>query len=74
MKNLVISGVTLIALSAAASAADLPSRMAPAPALVPVFTWTGFYGGVNAGAGIPSTNDRTVLRSPRSFDPSPAKD
>jgi len=74
MKNLVISGVTLIALSAAASAADLPSRMAPAPALVPVFTWTGFYGGVNAGAGIPSTNDRTVLRSPRSFDSSPAKD
>lgn len=37
-----------------AFAADLPARsMAPAPyiAAAPIFTWTGFYVGLNAGAG-----------------------
>ena len=47
-----LSGVALGILSTVAVAADLPSRRAPAPYIAPppVFTWTGFYIGLNAGA------------------------
>ncbi|MBM6595809.1 outer membrane protein [Microvirga pudoricolor] len=53
MKKILLSSVALLSLTAGAMAADLPSRRAPAPiiAAVPVFTWTGFYVGVNAGYG-----------------------
>ncbi len=50
MKKLLLSATALVALTAVASAADLPSRSAPVlAAAVPVFTWTGAYVGVNAG-------------------------
>ncbi|MDP4021822.1 porin family protein, partial [Methylobacterium sp. NEAU 140] len=50
MKKLSTSLVMFTALTAAASAADLPRR-APPPVFtpVPVFTWTGAYFGINAG-------------------------
>ncbi len=64
MKKYLLSSVAalgLVAAAGAASAADLPSRKGPvvAPIYAPIFTWTGFYVGVNAGYGfgqVDSTN------------------
>lgn len=54
MKKVLLAGVAFASLAAsgAAFAADLPSRRIEpvAPVVVaPIFTWTGFYVGVNAG-------------------------
>ncbi|MEE7490714.1 outer membrane protein (plasmid) [Methylobacterium oryzae CBMB20] len=51
MTKLLASLAAFTALTAAASAADLPRRAAPPPIFtpVPVFTWTGAYFGINAG-------------------------
>src|SRR4051794_12766759 len=61
MKKLLLSSVALCGLTATALAADLPRRtvVAPAPyvAAVPVFTWTGFYIGANAGYGFSDRNN-----------------
>ena len=54
------SSVALLGLTAGATAADLPHRtvVAPAPVIpVPVFTWTGFYIGVNAGGAFTTNNN-----------------
>ncbi len=50
MKRIVLSLFAATAMTAAASAADLPRRAQPAY-IAPVFTWTGFYAGLNAGYG-----------------------
>ena len=61
MKKILLSSVALFGLTATALAADLPRRtiaVAPAPIVAaPVFTWTGFYVGVNAGYGFSDRND-----------------
>lgn len=58
MKKTLLAAASLVALSSAAFAADLPARgpaVAPAPLYAaPIFTWSGFYVGLNAGAAFRS--------------------
>ena len=51
--GLLAASAALAIVASTAHAADLPGRYAPAPAYsaMPVFTWTGFYAGLNAGYG-----------------------
>ena len=54
IRTLLLGSAAAALLAGAATAADLPRKSAPvAPAFapVPVFAWTGFYAGVNAGYG-----------------------
>jgi outer membrane immunogenic protein len=63
MRKILLASVALAAVSAPALAADLPSRKyEPAAPVVyaPVFTWTGFYVGLNAGVGFSQSNNTTV--------------
>ncbi|WP_332116708.1 outer membrane protein [Azorhizobium caulinodans] len=54
MKRLLLSSALVIAIAAPAAAADLATRYpvkAPVAPVAPVFSWTGFYIGANAGYG-----------------------
>ncbi len=68
MKKLLLASTVLAGLTATASAADLPRRAAPPPVYnpIPVFTWTGFYAGFNAGYGFGTNDDRgaTTITDP----------
>jgi outer membrane immunogenic protein len=49
--SLMVAGVLAAAMTTSVSAADMPARVAKAPAaaVVPVFNWSGFYVGASAG-------------------------
>jgi len=64
MRKLLLASASLAALSGTAFAADLPARStAPAAPIVyaPIFTWTGFYVGVNAGIGFGGKSSSTTF-------------
>jgi opacity protein-like surface antigen len=55
-----MAGAALVAaVAGSVQAADMPVKAPPAP--VPVYTWTGFYGGINGGYG---WSDRTITFTP----------
>src|SRR5206468_3240469 len=60
LRKILMTTVTASAMVGSAYAADLPSRRAPPVAYVPpvpIFTWTGFYVGVNAGGAFRTNNN-----------------
>ncbi|MGO4674834.1 outer membrane protein, partial [Bosea sp. 2YAB26] len=60
--GLVSTAVLATCLATSALSADLPSRQAPPPPIVyaPVFTWAGFYIGLNAGMGWADSGNITI--------------
>ncbi len=76
MKHFVLGGLAISALLIAAplsvaTAADMPLK-APPPAPLPVYSWTGFYIGLNAGYGWGRTHDDVnYLPDAASFGASP---
>lgn len=69
MKNFLTTTAALAALVAAvpAFAADMPARYAKAPPMVsPIYNWTGFYIGVNAGYGFSDRDTITTTGQARS--------
>jgi len=52
MKKIIAIAAALLGTASVASAADMAVKAPPYAAPVPVFTWTGCYVGVHAGAGV----------------------
>jgi outer membrane immunogenic protein len=60
LRKILMTTVAATALAGSAFAADLPSRRPPPVAYVPpvpIFTWTGFYIGANAGGAFRADNN-----------------
>jgi outer membrane immunogenic protein len=60
MRKFLLGTVCAVALGGTAMAADL-APPPPPPPIIPIFTWTGFYVGVNAGYGWSTNNDNGVF-------------
>jgi outer membrane immunogenic protein len=63
MKHFALAASILAITSAGASAADIAPRTytkAPVVPVAPIFSWTGFYGGLNAGYADPTANFSVV--------------
>jgi outer membrane immunogenic protein len=68
MKKLLLAGISIAALVGPAMAADLarPVYRAPVAVAVPVYTWTGWYAGLNAG-WVDATGQVNTNAAPVSF-------
>jgi outer membrane immunogenic protein len=60
LKAILKSAAMIATLAGSAQAADMPLKARPAP--VPVYTWTGFYGGINGGYAW--SGDQTIAITP----------
>jgi outer membrane immunogenic protein len=70
IRRLLLTSLGALAIGGTAMAADLPSaRYAPVAPIVPVFTWTGFYIGVNAGVAFADNNNDSIFIPPGTFGP-----
>ena len=80
LRRILLASAGTMALTGAALAADLPSR-APPPVFLPpplIYTWTGFYAGLNAGYTFGGSNSVDVETVPGvaatiGIPPSPAQ-
>ena len=83
-RRVLLSTAAATAVAGSALAADLPSRRPPPQAYAPpppIFTWSGFYVGVNAGAAFRADNNNGFNNAvfafggayARSESPRPAK-
>jgi outer membrane immunogenic protein len=60
LRKILLASAALVAFAGAASAADMPARMATkAVPYLAVYNWTGFYAGVNLGYGWGRASDDT---------------
>ena len=63
VKNIFLAGVAIITTLAAGPVRAADMRAAPLPPPVTAYNWTGWYGGVNGGAGFSRSQSVDVLET-----------
>lgn len=63
-RPLALAAALLVGWGTAASAADVPGRAGEGSGYVPLFLWTGYYAGLNAGYGSSDNRQRTFCAPP----------